>query len=257
MAISLNSLRRKERPKPPIMVLFGTGGVGKTTLAAGSPNPVFLSVEDGIGALDVPHWAIGSYADVMQAIGTLYSEEHNFQTAVIDSLDWLEAHIAAETCRKNGWATLEDPGYGKGHVAALAVWRELIDGIRALRDDKNMAIILIAHHTVKRFDSPETEPYDRFLLKLNDRASNLVIEAADIVAFENYRTSIAKTDVGFSKKVARGVGSGQRVLYLEERPGFVAKNRFALPASVDLPATNDPAALWGAFAQHLPNFEAA
>lgn len=252
MAISLNSLRRRETPKPPIVVLFGPGGVGKTTMAAGAEAPVVLAVEDGIGTLDVPHWPITNFAELMQAIGVLYSEEHDRRTMVLDSLDWAEPLVWAETCRKNSWGSVEEPGYGRGYVAALAFWREIIDGLRALRDDKGMTVTLIAHHTVKRFDDPASEPYDRYLLKMHERASNLVIEAADVVGFMNYRVSLAKTDVGFNKKVARGVGGGQRVLYLEERPGFIAKNRYAMPASVDLPATQDPESLWGVFAQHLP-----
>lgn len=256
MAISLSSLRRRERPKPPIVVIYGPGGCGKTTMAAGSEAPVFLAVEDGIGTLDVPHWPITSFADAMQAIGVLYSEEHDRETCIIDSLDWLEPLVWAEACKKNGWASIEDAGYGKGYVAALAYWRDIIDGLRALRDDKGMTVVLIAHHTVKRFDDPANEPYDRYLLKMHERASNLVIEAADVVGFMNYRVSIAKADAGFNKKVARGVGGGQRVLYLEERPGFIAKNRYGLPASMDLPNTQEPAQLWQTFAQYIPTASA-
>jgi len=252
MAISLSTLRRKERPKPPVMVVFGTGGIGKTTLAAGAPNPVLLAVEDGIGELDVPNWPIASYADMMTAIGVLYSEEHDRRSIIVDSLDWLEAHVAAETCRRNGWQNLDEPGYGKGPNASLTVWRELIEGLRALRDEREMIVIMIAHHIIKRFDSPETEPYDRYNLKLYEKAGALLYEFADVVGFLNYRVSVAKTETGFNKKVARGVGGGQRVLYFEERPGFVAKNRYGMPPSIDLPSTQDPAQLWAAVAQHLP-----
>lgn len=221
-------------------------------MAAGALAPVLLAVEDGIGTLDVPHWAITSFAEIMQAIGVLYSEDHDRKTVIADSLDWLEPLIWAEACRKEGWASIETPGYGRGYVQALAYWREIIDGLRALRDDKGMTVVLLAHHTVKRFDDPANEPYDRYLLKMHERASNLVIEAADVVGFMNYRVSIAKADAGFNKKVARGVGGGQRVLYLEERPGFIAKNRYAMPASIDLPTSQNPEILWGTFAQHIP-----
>lgn len=253
MAISLSSLRRKESPKPPIVVIYGPGGSGKTTFSAGAPSPVLLAVEDGVGTLDVPHWPIANYSDVLQAIGVLYSEEHDRKTLIVDSLDWLEPHVAAETCRRNGWTDLEQPGYGKGHVAAVTVWRELLDGIRALRDDRGLTVVLIAHHTIKRYEDPTTDPYDRMQIKLHDRAGNLVIEAADIVGLLNYRVSIKTTDAGFGKKVSRGVGAGQRVLYLEERPGFIAKSRLNVPASIDMPITQDPQTLWNAFAQHLPD----
>lgn len=257
MAISLASLRRKERPKPPIVALYGPGGVGKTTFSAGSPAPVLLAVEDGIGTLDIPHWPISAFADVMQAISVLYSEEHDRKTLILDSLDWTEPLIWAEACRREGWPNLESPGYGKGYIAAAGIWREVLDGLRALRDERDMTVVLIAHHSIKRFEDPMTDPYDRYVLKLHDRAANLVIEAADIVGLLNYRVSIKTTDAGFNKKVARGVGGGQRVLYLEERPGFIAKSRFSVPASIDVPASQEPEQLWHALGQHLPQSETA
>lgn len=257
MAISLASLRKGGQPKPPIMVLYGIKGSGKTTVTAGAPDPVFAFIEDGVGQLDVPNWRITTFDDIMQAIGILYTEEHDRKTFVVDSLDWLEPLVWAETCRRHGWENIDTPGYGKGYVAAGAVWREYLDGLVALRDERGMTIVQIAHETIKRFDSPEHEPYDRYRIKLHDRAADLVQEHADIVAFMNYRVSIAKTDAGFNKKVARGVGGGQRVLYLEERPAFQAKNRYGMPASIDLPtlaeAWKSPAQIWAAFAQHLPN----
>lgn len=257
MAISISSLRRSSEVKPPIIVLFGVRGVGKTTLAAGAPDPVFICAEDGMGQIEVPSWKITSFAEVMEAVAALYTEEHDRKTLVIDSLDWLEPMVQAEACKRNGWADIEAPGYGKGYVAALTVWREYLDGIGALRDEKRMTVVQIAHEIIKRFDSPETDPYDRYKLKLHERASDLVQEHAEIVAFMNYRVAIKQTDVGFNKKVSRAVGGAQRVLYLEERPAFHAKNRFGMPAHVDLPSTPDawrnPGAIWAAFAQHLPN----
>jgi hypothetical protein len=119
-----------------------------------------------------------------------------------------------------------------------------------------MTIVQIAHYVIKRFDAPDNEPYDRYLIKLHERAGGLVQEHADVVGFANYRVSIAKADAGFGKKVARAVGGGQRVLYLEERPAFHAKNRLGLPASIDLPNVPDawqhPEKIWAVVAEHLP-----
>ena len=258
MALSLSTLKRRERIKPPIAVLYGTHGVGKTTLAAGADDPVLLAVENGIGQLDVPHWDIASFGDVMEAIGVLYSEEHDRRTLIMDSLDWLEPLIWQETCRRNGWQSIEDAGFGKGYVAADVVWREYMDGIRALRDERGMTVVQIAHEAISNFASPDTDPYDRHTIKLHKRASALVQEHADIIAFLGYRVSIKQADVGPGKKITRGVGGGQRVLHLEERPAYVAKNRYSLPASIEIPSVADaamnPQAAWAAFAQHLPTF---
>ena len=235
MAISLASLKSSSSLKPPRMILFGTAGVGKTTFAASAPKPVVIMTEDGLGNIDVPHFPLAkTWAEVMEAFQALYTEDHAFETLIVDSLDWLEPLVWAEACRRNSWKSIEDPGYGKGYVAAAEIWREYLDAVNALRDDKGMAVIQIAHHDIKRFDSPETEPYDRFVIKLHKRASELVQEHADMILFANWRVSTVKTEAGFGQKVTRGQGRGERVLYTEERPAYVAKNRHGLPPELPL-----------------------
>jgi hypothetical protein len=96
-----------------------------------------------------------------------------------------------------------------------------------------MVVIKTAHAEVKRFENPETEPYDRYQIKLHRLASAKAQEHADMVLFANFKTSVTKTDVGM-KKVARGVGSGQRVIYTQERPSALAKNRHNLPPELPL-----------------------
>lgn len=254
MAISLASLNIKATPRPPLALLYGTAGIGKTTFATNAPAPVVIQTEDGLGLIDVPHFPLAkSWGDVMEALGALYTEDHQFETLVFDSADHFEPMVWTETCRRNGWANIEAAGYGKGYVAASDVWREFLDGLNALRIDKNMAVIVIAHHETKRFDSPETDPYDRYGIKLHKRAADLVLEKADMVLFANWKVSTTKTETGFGQKVTRGVGRGERMLYTEERPAYVAKNRYSLPP--ELPLSWD--ALAGAMSGAPPAAEAA
>lgn len=259
MAISLASLRRGGALRPPRIITYGTHGVGKTTFACGAPAPVVIPVEDGLGTLDVDSFPlVKTFGEVMEALGSLATDDHKFKTAIIDSLDWLEPLIWAETCARQTppWRNIEAPGYGKGYLAALDLWREYIDAINWLRDERGMMIIQIAHSDIKRFDDPEHEPYDRYRLKLHDRASALLQEHADIVLFNNYRVSTVKTDVGFNKKVTRGAGGGERLLYTSERPAFLAKNRFSLPDEISIGTGEDAAAsiakAWAALSPALP-----
>lgn len=248
MAISLSSLNRIDGPKPPRIVLYGPHGVGKNTFAASAPKPVLINLEDG-HPHDQPIDAFPkaqSFAEVMEAFGALYTEEHEFETLIVDSLDWLEPLVWAEACRRNNWPDIETPGYGKGYLAALDVWREYLDAINGLRNDKGMAVIQTAHAQITRFDSPETDPYDRYGIKLQKRASELLQEHADMVLFANYKVSTTKTDAGFNKKVTRGIGAGQRTLYTEERPAFLAKNRHRLPPELSLDWSALTAAMAGA-----------
>ena len=103
MAISLASLNRTTALKPPRILIHGVHGVGKTTFAAGAPDPVFILTEDGLGTLEVPHFPLArTFDEVMQALAALYTEEHAFRTLVVDSVDWLEPLIHAERLQGPG-----------------------------------------------------------------------------------------------------------------------------------------------------------
>lgn len=232
MAFDLNSIRRGQDIRPPRMFVFGVEGVGKSTFAAGAPSPIFLQTEDGQGALDVARFPmIETVQNLRDALGTLYTEEHDFQTVVLDSVDWLEQIIVREIEAKH---EAKDLAYGKGALKQAEVWQELLQGFNALRNDKNMAVILIGHSHVKRFDSPETEPYDRYTPKLQERSNALVREWADAVLFANYRVVVKKSEAGFNKEHVRGITTGERLLFTTEKPAYMAKNRYAFPDSLPL-----------------------
>lgn len=241
MAFDLKSIRKNEAVAAPRVMVYGVEGIGKSTFAANAPSPVFILTEDGLGSLQVDHFPLATkYEDVLAAIDSLYTEKHPFKTVALDSLDWLENMIWRDVESKHDAKEL---AYGKGAVIAAEKWREILDGFNALRNDKGMAVILIAHTTVKRYDNPETEPYDRFQPKLQDRSNALIREWCDAVLFANYKTVVKKDDVGFNKTVARGVSTGERLLFTNERPAFMAKNRFNLPDSIPLS--------WDAFADSI------
>ncbi|PZW40393.1 AAA domain-containing protein [Humitalea rosea] len=235
MAISLASLRSSTSLSPPRLLLYGVAGVGKTEFAAASPRPVILQTEDGLGRIEATTFGLlRSFDEIMEALAALYFEPHDFETLVVDSLDWLEPLVWQHTAQTHSQPDIESFGYGKGYLAALDTWRGFLDGVNALREERGMGVILIAHAEIKRFDSPETEPYDRYQPKLHRSASALVQEHVDAVLFANYRVSTLKSDVGFNKKVVRGVSGGDRLLHTAERPAFLAKNRFGLAETLPL-----------------------
>jgi len=228
----LKSIKHGPDIKPPRIFLYAVEGIGKTTFAANAPAPIFIQTEDGLGSIDAARFPmVETIDDVRQAIGSLYSEPHDFQTVVLDSADWLEQIIAREIEAKHDAKEL---AYGKGALKQAEVWQELLAGFNALRNDRGMSVILIGHSQIKRFDSPETEPYDRYSPKLQERSNALLREWADAVLFANYRVVVKSTEVGFKKEVSRGITTGERLLYTTEKPAYMAKNRYALPDSLPL-----------------------
>jgi hypothetical protein len=250
MAISLSSIQKGGTRKPPIFCLHGGPGLGKTTLAAAAPNPIFIRTEDGLGMLTVDAFPIAeTWQEVMEAITTLYTEKHDYQTFAVDSLSALEPLIWKQVANDNNKKSIEDIPYGRGFGMALDYWQQFLAGIIALRDHKNMMPILIAHSDSVRYDSPEVEPFDRFFFRLHKKAFHLIYERADIIGFANWRTLITKDDVGFNQKQARGIGTGERLLHLVEKPAYIAKNRYGMPETIPLSWQSFSDALSAAFPQ--------
>jgi len=222
-------------PRPRRTLIYGVHGVGKSTFGAMAESPVFIQTEDGLSNLDAPRFPLSqSYTDVLAALGELYTEKHDFKTVVIDSLDWLERLIWAEVCRKRGVESVEDIGYGKAYVFALTQWREVLSGLDALRNERGMAVIFIAHAAIEKFANPETDTYDRYAPRLQKLASALIQEWADEVLFAGYRVHTKTTKEGFDRTRAVGIGAGERILRTTERPAHVAKNRLGLPDEMPL-----------------------
>ncbi|GAB6037161.1 hypothetical protein JCM15519_17200 [Fundidesulfovibrio butyratiphilus] len=220
---------------PQKALIYGVQGLGKTTFACTFDRPILLRVEDGAAAIDVPTFPslVTSMSEIIEAIQALHGD-HPYGTLVVDSLDWMEPIVWANTCARLEITSIEKAGYGKGYVEADADWRMVMGGFDSLRLNRGMAIVLVAHAEIKRHDPPDGEPYDRYQIKLHKRAWALWQEWADMVLFANYRRQAIKTKDGGAKgeDKFRAVGTGERVLYTDERPAYVAKNRWSLPHEI-------------------------
>lgn len=216
--------------RPPRLILYSFEGFGKSSFGASALKPICLQTEDGLDEIGMPRFPKPeTFDEAMGYLKTLYDEDHDYKTVVIDTVDWLEPLIWKHTCEVHGKGNIEDFGYGKGFTFALDGWTRLLSALDRLRNEKGMAVLLLAHAEVKRFDSPDVEPYDRYKMKLHKSVEAKITEWCDAVIFANYKIYTEKTDVGFNKKVIRGTGACERFMYTEERPAYKAKNRYSLP----------------------------
>ncbi|MCC7083536.1 MAG: AAA family ATPase, partial [Pirellulales bacterium] len=85
----LAQIHKGKQPLPPRLVLYGTEGIGKSTFAASAPAPIFIQTEDGLAEIDCDKFPVAQTLDeVVAALTALHAESHEYQTVVIDSLDW-------------------------------------------------------------------------------------------------------------------------------------------------------------------------
>lgn len=230
MSFDLNSISKTRRVRAPKIVVGGPNKIGKTTFASHAPASIGILTEDGADAVDAQAFPLAqTLNDVYQAISTLITEKHEFQTVFIDSLDWLEPMVQAHVCAANNWKHIEQPGFGKGYIAAAEEWRNFLNGLETLRAERQMGVILICHDKVKRVEDPLTEGYDAHVLKLHDRAGALVQEWADVIGYAGYKIFTDKTPgKGMGQKETKAGTTGERILYVEPHPGHFGGNRFGL-----------------------------
>lgn len=216
--------------RPQKVVLYGAEGIGKSTLAAGFPNPLFLDLEDGTAHISVRRLTrteLPSCAAVRAALREIAQAGPEVAgTVVLDTVDWLEAMAAEEVIAEandSKITSIESFGYGKGYTHLKEkLTMVLADLDRCIRAGQH--VVLLAHSRVARHEPPDSAAYDRYELKMSKQVAPLVKEWADCLLFGNFVTLV--TD-------GKGVGGKKRRLWAERTAAIEAKNRVGLEPTAD------------------------
>ena len=239
----IGSITKGREQQPPRIMIYGSEGVGKSTFASLAPNPVFVQTEDGLSEIDTSKFPLArTFDDVVMQLQAVRDEQHEYGTLVIDSVDWLERLVWDRVCADYGVKSVEkaDGGYGKGYVHALTYWRQIVSILNDIRSKRGMAVILIAHAAVERFEDPEHAAYDRYTPRIHKKACSLICEWVDAVLFASRRLRVDSTT---GKAAPVGADGGERILRTNGSPACIAKNRFGLPTELPLS--------WAAFVEAL------
>jgi hypothetical protein len=231
-----NITRTVSRP-PPRIIISGAPKVGKTTLGASAPSPIFIRTEDGTNGMDVDAFDIAtSYQAVIDQITALAKVDHQYQTVVIDALDGVERliwHHVVECHNASGQkqiASIEDIGYAKGYIFALDFWARITKGLTYLRDKRGMTVVCICHSHQRKVTPPDLPEYERYEPRLHNKALGLMVEWADLIGFAAIETRVRTTD----NNKTQGLTTGRRLLHCHEAAAWVAGNRYGINQSLDL-----------------------
>lgn len=226
------------------IMLYGVAGVGKSTWASQAPDPVFLQTENGADDIGVPRLPVAqSYDEFRDQLRSICEVKNSYRTLVIDTINGLEKLIQAHVCKQHDVEHIIDIPYAKGYDYALDEMCDMLNGFDWVLNKFKMSIILIAHPRVKKYEAPDTEPYDRYWpdLHVNSKGQGVgeeVTRWCDEVFFATWKTFVKSTDEGFGRTRSQGISDGTRVIRTQERASHIAKNRLGLPYEIAMPEEN-------------------
>lgn len=219
------------------ILLYGTGGIGKSTLACLAPGAVaFVDADESLPILRSQLAEIGAplpkivpATDWKSTRDALQSDGWDaIKTIVIDTVTKLEEWCVAHTCRtikhEKGHVVdkIEDYGYGKGYQYVFDTFLPFLGDLdRHVRQGRN--VILIAHECTSSVPNPKGEDWIRYEPRLQNPSTGKASvryrlkEWADHVLFLGY--DVAVDAEGKAK------GQGSRTLYTAELPFCMAKSR--------------------------------
>jgi len=224
-------IQRGKRHTPVRAVIYGTEGIGKSTLAAAFPSPVILDTEEGTHHLDIARISIKSWEQLRSDVAEIGSKPSEFRTVVIDTADWAERLLIEHVLKENKWASIESAGYGKGFTMLAEAFGRFLTQCDALIG-VGLNVAFVAHSKVQRTSPPDmADGFDRYELKLTKQTAPLLKEWCDLLCFCNYKTTVVEGSDGRKK----ATGGKRRLMHLERAAAWDAKNRYGLDA--ELPMT--------------------
>lgn len=214
------------------LVAYGPEGIGKSTFASQFPKPLYIDTEGGTHRLDVSRFPKPeTWADLLGMIDAVIAEPDVCRTLIVDTIDRAEDLLANQLMQEYSVDTIDKVGggYGRGWTSLQERFQK--DFLRRLDTviAKGVNVVLIAHALMRKFESPEDPPYDRWEMKLTKKVTPIVREWCDILLFINYEVKTVEEN---GKAKARG--KAKRVMHANHSPTYDAKNRYGLPDTLPL-----------------------
>lgn len=223
----LDKIKQGSDSLPPRLLLATPEGIGKTTFASQSPNPLFLSAENGMTGFEhFPHFSL-PFDEILVLLDEL-TKAITYKTIVVDTSDWLERSIHQFICQRDKKSDIEDYRYGKGYKVAEVELVKMLTKLDQIRSKHKIGIIILSHVHIKAFTSPTGETWDRYEMKGHKAFTGILREWVDACLFGIHEVFKTKEKGERNEKVI----GGDRVLHTIWSPAWDAKNRYNLPETL-------------------------
>lgn len=231
-------------------VIFGSGGVGKSELAANIKqlgiNPLVIDIGDSTQHIDIDRIAGIANWDELRAVLHDESLFTGRDCVIIDDLSAAEEMAKAWTMQNvkhekgHTVSSIEGYGFGKGYTHVFETFMQLLGDLDA-HHRKGRHIICIAHECTAKVPNPSGEDYIRYepRLQVTDKCSirHRMKEWTYQLLFIGYDT--------FAED-GKATGGGTRTIYTTEMPTHLAKRRVISGRDVpeSLPYEQGSADIW-------------
>ena len=215
-----------------ICTITGDAGLGKTSLAATFPKPIFIRAEDGLQAIPTETrpdaFPLLSNVDMLwEQLTALIKEDHDYKTLVIDSVTQLDNlftnHIVDTDPKKPRTIAQALGGYGAGFQALSSLHGRVRKAAGILNETKGMNIVFIAHSETETIELPDQDPYTRYNIRMQKKSVSHFIDNVDMVAYLKLETHTFGD--GERKKA---ISDGTRILVSYATAANISKNRFGI-----------------------------
>lgn len=263
MALSLSSIVIAKNDTAARILIYGQSGIGKTTLAAQFPDPIFLQTERGTPTgFELPSFGdIDSLAKVYEALDVLENEDHDFKTLVIDSVTSMERLIYAHLCAKNRWDNIMQEKFYAGPAASVGEWEKLVRRVDQICQAKGIMVVWTAHETVENVENSEVGEHTRAQPQVYKKSiPTLTGTDMDAVLHLGQDVTIQGVDgkgneVSNASKAVDGVARSSKTVWMTTGPraNLLAKNRYKMPDRIKIPeGTQEGREGWEAIKVYIP-----
>ena len=200
--------------RPQKVVIYGAEGIGKSSLAAKFPDPLFIDTEGGTAHMDVRRIdKPESWEELLAIVKEVAVTKDVCKTLALDTADWAEQLVTTYICAKYKQNSIESFGYGKGYTYLGEEFARLLGAFDTVLAS-GIHVVVTAHAKMRKFEQPdEMGAYDRWEMKLSKQVAPLLKEWCDLLLFCNYQTYIVTSESNAKK--AQG---GKRVMYTSHHP---------------------------------------